>query len=110
VESRESFERSPTKSTRRASRQLFVTRTFNVTQSATQEVDVCIQKIQLVKQLKPADGMARQHFAEEMFDSIDLGVDFFEKIMFRDEATFHVPGKAHRHNVRIWGTKKPRVV
>jgi hypothetical protein len=70
---------------------------------------LCAYKIQLVKQLKSADGVARQHFAEEMFDRIDLDVDFFEKIMFRDEATFHVSGKVHRHNVRIWGTENPHV-
>jgi hypothetical protein len=63
-----------------------------------------------VQQLKPADGMARQHFAEEMLDRIDLDVDFLKKIMFTDEATFHVSGKVHGHNVRIWGTENPHVV
>jgi hypothetical protein len=54
--------------------------------------------------------MKRQHLAEEMLDHIDLDVDFLKKIMFTDEATIHVSGKAHRHNVRIWGTGNPHVV
>jgi hypothetical protein len=54
-----------------------------------------------VQQLKPGDGIARQHFAEEMLVLIDLDVDFLKKTMFTDEATFHVSGKVHRHNVRI---------
>jgi hypothetical protein len=32
-----------------------------------------------VQQLKPGDGIARQHFAEEMLDRIDLDVDFLKK-------------------------------
>jgi hypothetical protein len=44
-----------------------------------------------------------------MFDHIDLEVDFLKKIMFTDEATFHVLGKVRRHNVRIWGTENPHV-
>jgi hypothetical protein len=33
---------------------------------------LCAYKVQLVQQLKPGDGMARQHFAEEILDRIDL--------------------------------------
>jgi hypothetical protein len=62
-----------------------------------------------VQQLKPGDGMAREYFAEEMLGRIDLDVDFLKTIMFTDEATFHVSGKVHRHNVRIWGTENPHV-
>ena len=32
---------------------------------------------------------------------------FAEKLVFNDEATFHVCGKVNRHNVRIWGTESP---
>jgi hypothetical protein len=53
--------------------------------------------------------MEHQHFAEEMLGHIDLDVDFLKKIMFTDEATFHVSGKVHRHNVRIWGTENPHI-
>jgi hypothetical protein len=32
---------------------------------------------------------------------------FSEKLIFSDEATFHLHGKVNRHNVRIWGTENP---
>ncbi|GBM98716.1 hypothetical protein AVEN_117122-1 [Araneus ventricosus] len=34
---------------------------------------------------------------------------FLRKIVFRDEATFHVCGQVHRHNVRVWAAENPRV-
>lgn len=32
--------------------------------------------------------------------------DFLERLIFCDEATFHISGKVSRHNVRIWGTEQ----
>jgi len=32
---------------------------------------------------------------------------FAEKLVFSDEAKFHVCGKVNSHNVRIWGTENP---
>jgi hypothetical protein len=31
---------------------------------------------------------------------------YVERLIFSDEATFHVSGKVSRHNVRIWGTER----
>jgi len=33
--------------------------------------------------------------------------DFVERLIFCDEATFHISGKVNVHNVRIWGTEQP---
>jgi hypothetical protein len=35
---------------------------------------------------------------------------FPEKLVFSDEATFHISGKVNRHNVRIWGTENPHTI
>jgi hypothetical protein len=32
---------------------------------------------------------------------------FLEKVLFSDEATFHVSGAVNRRNVRIWGSENP---
>jgi hypothetical protein len=32
---------------------------------------------------------------------------FVEKLIFSDEATFHISGKVNRHNARIGGTEQP---
>jgi len=36
--------------------------------------------------------------------------DFFERLIFSDECTFHLCGKVNRHNVRIWGAENPKSV
>jgi hypothetical protein len=33
---------------------------------------------------------------------------FLPRLIFSDEAKFHLSGKVNRHNVRIWGTQNPR--
>ena len=45
-----------------------------------------------------------------MLSRIEDDEDFLKKVMFTDEACFHVSGKVNRHNVRIWGSKNPHVV
>ena len=32
---------------------------------------------------------------------------FLVRVVFSDESTFHISGKVHRHNVRIWGIENP---
>ena len=36
--------------------------------------------------------------------------DFADSLIFIDEATFHLPGKVNRHNVRLWETENLVVV
>jgi hypothetical protein len=36
--------------------------------------------------------------------------DFAAKLIFSDEATFHLSGEVNRHNVRLWGTANPRAL
>jgi hypothetical protein len=31
--------------------------------------------------------------------------DFFDRLIFGDESTFHISGTVKKHNVRIWGTE-----
>jgi hypothetical protein len=33
---------------------------------------------------------------------------FEDRLVFTDEATFHLCGKVNRHNLRFWGTEHPR--
>jgi hypothetical protein len=35
---------------------------------------------------------------------------FLDKIVFSDEATFHLSGKVNRHNLIIWGSQNPHQV
>jgi len=44
-------------------------------------------------------------FCGEMFDKIENEDDYLNKIVFSNEATFHLSGKVNCHNVKIWGTE-----
>ena len=66
-------------------------------------------KVQILEELKPNDGPKRKTFALEMLSRIE-DEDFLKKVMFTDEACFHVSGKINRHNVRIWGSVNPHMV
>ncbi|CAJ0942841.1 unnamed protein product, partial [Ranitomeya imitator] len=42
-----------------------------------------------------------------MLHEIDNDSRFLQKIVFSDEATFHICGHVHRHNFRIWAPEHP---
>ncbi|KFM58633.1 hypothetical protein X975_22411, partial [Stegodyphus mimosarum] len=46
-------------------------------------------------------------FATDMLRRIEDGAEFLKRIMFSDEASFHLSGIVNRHNVRIWGSENP---
>jgi hypothetical protein len=41
---------------------------------------------------------------------MERGEDLSKRIIFSDEATFHLSGKVNRHNIRTWGFEKPVAV
>ncbi|KFM75908.1 hypothetical protein X975_13916, partial [Stegodyphus mimosarum] len=46
-------------------------------------------------------------FATDVLRSIENDAEFLKRIMFSDEASFHLSGIVNRHNVRIWGSENP---
>jgi hypothetical protein len=40
---------------------------------------------------------------------MEIDDNLLSKIIFSDEATFHLSGKVNRHNVRIWESENPHV-
>ena len=49
----------------------------------------------------------RKEFAVNMLQQISEDEAFLKQVCFNDEATFHVSEKLNKHNVGIWGSKKP---
>jgi hypothetical protein len=45
-----------------------------------------------------------------MLNEIDNDELFLERIVFSDEATFHISGHVHGHNIRIWGHEHPHAI
>ncbi|GBM38535.1 hypothetical protein AVEN_110205-1 [Araneus ventricosus] len=64
-------------------------------------------KIQLMNEIKPEDKLKRVEFATFMMLKIDDDESFLNRILFTDEATFHISGCVNRHNCRIWGSHQP---
>ena len=52
---------------------------------------------------------AREDFFTQM--QVMLEEDGFDdRLVFSDEATFHVTGKVNKHNTRMWGIEHPDVI
>ena len=56
-------------------------------------------KIQLVHKLQPGDYDRRVSFAQTVLARLEDDPSYLDKILFTDEATFHVSGLVHRYNV-----------
>lgn len=104
---RQSFVTTPTKSTRRASRELGVPH-MTVWRVLRKRLHLKPYKFTMVQELKDNDRIARKNFCVDMLDRLDGDEDFIGKIIFSDESTFHLSGKVNKHNCRIWGSENPR--
>ena len=56
--------------------------------------------MRLVQALTPADTVKRRDCCEKMQLKMEEN-DFVERIIFSDEATFHISGKVNGHNVSV---------
>uniref|UniRef100_UPI00358EB2A0 histone-lysine N-methyltransferase SETMAR-like n=1 Tax=Myxine glutinosa TaxID=7769 RepID=UPI00358EB2A0 len=101
----ESFLRSPRKSTRRASRELAIPHT-TVWRVLRRRLILRPYRLQLVQALRTGDKGKRVEFSDAMLQNMEDD-SFLPRLIFSDEATFHLSGKVNRHNVRIWGLENP---
>ena len=100
---RETFVRSPQKSIHRASRELQIPQS-SVWPILRRGLHVKGYRMQLLQALNPQDHNLHLHFCVDFQQRLEED-RFAEKLVFSDEATFHLCGKVNRHNVRIWGTE-----
>ena len=66
-------------------------------------------KLHLLLHLKDTDKSAREDFCIQMQVMLEED-EFDDRLVFSDEATFHVIGKVNKHNTRIWGTEHPHAI
>jgi hypothetical protein len=64
-------------------------------------------KIQLRHEIKVTDCPKRVIFANFLLSEIDDNEGDLQKVMFVDEATFHINGCVSHYNCRIWGLQQP---
>ena len=66
-------------------------------------------KLHLLQHLKDIDKSACENFCTQK--QVMLEEDGFDdRLVFSDEATFHVTGKFNEHNTHLWGTKHPHTI
>lgn len=106
---RDSVAESRTVSVRRRSQRLGLSNT-STWRIMSKDLHLRAYKIQLVQELKPADHSLRRTFADWILESQAGDAQFCKKIIFSDEAHFHLSGYVNKQNCRIWGEENPRVM
>ena len=67
-------------------------------------------KIQITQEIKPTDFGLRRHFVNWAIQQKLENVNFFNKIIFSDEAHFQLGGFVNKQNCRIWAEENPREI
>jgi len=67
-------------------------------------------KVQLMQELKLHDYPICFRFAQWAEQRLIEDEHFYRKIIFFDEAHFHLGGYVNKQNCRIWGSENPHVV
>lgn len=105
----ESVREAPGTSVKRRSQQLDISET-SLRRILHKDLGMAPYKVQLVQELKPRDHPMRFAFAEWADERLAEDPEFYQKIIFSDEAHFHLGGYANKQNCRIWGTENPHVI
>jgi len=102
----ESVREHQSTSTRHRSQELNISRT-SLRRILHKDLGMKAYKVQLVQKLKPHDHPMRFRFAQWAEERLAEDEDFFRKIVFSDEAHFHLGGYVNKQNCRIWGSENP---
>ncbi len=105
----ENVRESPGTSTRHRAQELNISRT-TLRRILHKDLGMTPYKVQLVQKLKQRDHPFRFRFAEWACDRLKEDANFGKKIIFSDEAHFHLGGYVNKQNCRIWGTENPHVI
>lgn len=103
----ESVEETPKKSVRRRAQELGLSAT-TTWRILTKDLGLHAYKLVLTQELKPLDHSKRRTFADWVIERRIADPDFLNKIIFSDEALFHLDGYVNKQNCRIWGSENPR--
>lgn len=92
-----------------------ISRQLNIPQSTiykivTQHLQMYPYKFHMVHQLSEEDKVKRMEFCQNFLKQCDADKNWISKILFTDEAHFHLNGAVNTHNMRIWSTANPNEV
>ncbi|KAG8229973.1 hypothetical protein J437_LFUL008547 [Ladona fulva] len=61
----------------------------------------------MLQKLKPFNKVKRLDFCSKVLEQMAVNNTFLDRLVFSDEATFHLLGQVNRHNIRIRGNENP---
>lgn len=67
-------------------------------------------KLQVTQKLEIRDYSTREHFANQVLQQQELDPMFARKIIFSDEAHFHIDGFINKQNCRVWAVRNPQMI
>ncbi|GFU31381.1 DUF4817 domain-containing protein [Nephila pilipes] len=97
------FQRSQRKSTRRVSREVQISQSVDFKKDAK----VIPFKVLVLQNLSDMDEQKRFEFCVDMQLRFENG-DFASRLVFTEEATFHINMKVNKQNDRFGGTENPK--
>ena len=106
---RESFVYSSQKSIDTCSRELQIPR-WTKRKVLHTRLRLHAYKIEIVQALSPNDHTVYYALATDILERLDVDSRFLKRVVFTAKATFHVSQRVNHHNVRMWGSVKPRAV
>lgn len=104
----QSFVQSPSKSTRRASSELGISRTS--LRRMMKSVGLKPFRPTLLQGLNEDDPDRRMEFCEWYVIRQEADNNFYKSILWSDEATFKLNGRVNRHNCVYWDSENPYLV
>lgn len=105
---RQCFEQRPQQSINSAGRELGLPKS-TVWKILRKSLSLKPYRLQLLQKLKQGDFDKRKELCDNLMDSMQDN-NFSSRLVFSDEATFHLNGKVNKHNVRIWASEPPHAV
>lgn len=104
-----SIKTNPNESIRRRSQQLGVSQT-SLWRILHEDLGLYPYKIKLTQELKPNDHLLRRNFSKWALEKLENATDFYQKVVFSDEAHFWLNGFVNKQNCRIWSSSNPEVM
>ena len=105
----ESVAENPDTSIRHRAQELNLSRT-SLQRILTNDLSLYAYKVQLTQELKPDDHLKHHTFVNWVHKQRQTDDDFLQKIIFSDEAHFHLCGFVNKQNCRIWAHENPRQI
>lgn len=100
---------SPRKSCRRRTQKMHMS-PATMQRILTKDLHLHAYKVQLTQELRPADHEKQRQFVEWILTRKRESEGFAKRIIFTDEAHFHLNGFVNKQNCRIWGSENPRTI